>query len=139
MAEQVTVALKHPHGIVMQLYRMVESEETTMGGSRTIKRAERVGEPITLNGYLTKGAKTPLVSADGEFAYTSVPKDFWDTWIVQNKDLELVKRGLVFAHVSEKVAADKAKERHDLKSGLEPLDPSNLPKGKVVSGERVAA
>ena len=132
MAETVTVALKHPHGLVLQLVNMVDVTEQGLGTSRTVKVAQRVGEKIRLNGYSvsTRGSEVPLPATKGEFALThGVPKDFMDAWLEQNKDLDIVRSGLLKVSSSIKGGdlQGYAREYKGLKSGLEPLDPSKPP------------
>ncbi len=70
--------------------------------------------------------KHPIV--EGVALTFGVPKAFWDRWLAANKDAMFVKNGLVFAHEQPASVEDMAKERVLQKSGLERLDPKNLPK-----------
>jgi hypothetical protein len=54
-----------------------------------------------------------------------VPKDFWDEWVKKNKDLAFVREGLIFAQPNAASAEAVKREREDLKTKLEPLDPRN--------------
>ena len=65
----------------------------------------------------------------------SFDADFFDAWLAANKDLKLVRDGLIFAHPKAADATAQAKEFADLKSGLEPLDPDKPATGL----ERVSA
>lgn len=59
----------------------------------------------------------------GGFGLTPVSKAFWDKWVKKNAKLEFVKKGMVFAMDTDASAVDFAKERAELKHGMEPLDP----------------
>lgn len=130
--ETVTVACKLPQGLQLRNFVKVDGFEATPGGgSRKCKIAQQVGDTIRINGYGAPNGKSPLATVvEGGFALTyGVPKDFWDEWLKTNKDLDVVKSGLVFAHTSIDHVAGHSKEHEKLKCGLEPLDPDALPKG----------
>jgi hypothetical protein len=102
MAEKIAVAIKTPHGLHLD-----------------IQSAAGVRERVTLKGFVHDGAV-------GGFGITeNVEKAHFDQWMKENKDLAIVKKGLIFAHVQLKSVTDQAKEKVELKSGLERLDPSN--------------
>ena len=126
MTETVTVALKHPSGLMLRVFDIEEGTEPVMGGgSRPVKIATQRGEMIKINGTPVNG-DTHL---NGGFALThNVPKDFWDLWLKQNEGAEIIKQGLIFSYAAPAKAGDAATERAELKSGLERLDPENLPK-----------
>lgn len=133
----VTVALKHPRGLILRLHKMVEVDEPVMGGgTRTVQRAMPVGEQIRINGYSQPNAKVPPAATAGAFALThGVPKDFWEAWKEQNADHPYLLGGLLFASDKGAYAARKADEREELKSGLEPLNPEKLPVARVKTYE----
>ena len=54
----------------------------------------------------------------------SVDKEGFDTWMAQNKDAAVVKKGFVFAHDKAANVQAEAKDRKDEKTGQEGLDPS---------------
>jgi hypothetical protein len=140
--ETVTVALKHPHGLVLRLHEMVEVQQPVMGGGyRTVKEARPTGEKVLIKGYSVKGSKVPLPAVRGSYALTSnVPKKFWEAWKAQNRDHPYLTGGLIFAAGTENYVEGKAKERNDdIKTGLEPLDPEKLPLAGVSTYEKDAA
>lgn len=60
----------------------------------------------------------------GGFGITeNVPKDAFDKWLAEHKDLKDVREGLIFVHAKTQGAEAIAMERADLKSGFEPLNP----------------
>ncbi|MGY0790954.1 hypothetical protein ACW7BJ_16430 [Azospirillum argentinense] len=138
--ETVTVACKLPHGLRLRTFTMAETSEPVMGGGfRKVEVARP--DPMT---FVIHGAAVPKgVSAEhairGGYAITpGVPKDFWDKWLAQNADSDLVRSGLIFAHERSHYAEDEAKERRDVRSGLEPIDPSN-PQARVRGVEKGVA
>lgn len=133
---KVTIACKMPSGLILRLFKMEEYAEPVMGGgSRTSKRAVQVGPSVTLNGTATPPGYTPRFLISGGYALTSnVDKDFWEEWLKQNHDLEVVTNNLVFAASDQQHAQDRAAEQKDLKHGVEPLDMSEIEK----DGKRIA-
>lgn len=139
--DTVTVSLKHPHGLILRLYDMVETPEAVMGGgTRTVKQARFNGRQITINGYSQKNSSVPLPHMAGAFAMTpDVPKDFWDEWVKQNHDHPYLQNNIMFASPSVNYATGKEREYAAVKSGLEPLDPDNLKVKGVETYERDGA
>jgi hypothetical protein len=132
--ETVTVCCKLPNGLVLHVDEMVEVTEPTPSGARMVRMARPIGDPITLNGcainvatLMNGGLDQPPV---GGFGLThGVPKEFWDAWLDQNKNTDLVRRGLVFATKNAASAHGMARERAtEVRSGMEPVDPENLPR-----------
>lgn len=132
--ETVTVACKLPHGLVLRIHKQQdEMEPTAGGGMRKVKvwRPDADSGPITVRGYLEKyDPKNPPTAKGSDFALTEgVSKEFWETWLKQNQELDLVKRGLIFADEKRDVVTGLMKDMKDQRSGLEPIDPDKLPKG----------
>lgn len=129
---KVTVACKLATGLVLQLFEMRDSMENVAGGgSRLVKIAHAVGEPVTVRGAATPfGVQKPLV---GGYALTpNVDKDFFDEWMRQNKEHAAVKNGMIFAHESRDHVEGMAQEKAELRSGQEPLDMTMTKKGDRV-------
>lgn len=108
MSDDVLVACKLPHGIYLNV------------GKQRIK----------LNGVMhSRHLEVPFFMAPMKaVGLTKVPRDFWDAWIKDHQEFEPVKKGLIFASDKKKRLLDEADEKSDLKSGLERIDPSKLPK-----------
>jgi hypothetical protein len=121
----VTVACKLPNGLILHLDKRESYNEPVMGGgTRKTSRAVRMEGTVTLNGYAHKFGEMPAFVIAGGFALTpNVPEEFWDEWLKQNGESDLVKNGLIFARAKADVAGDEAKEKQDLASGLQPLRP----------------
>ena len=127
--ETVTVSLKHPHGLILRLHAMVDTQEAVMGGGiRIVKTARVVGRSYTIKGYSTPNSTVPMPALASAFMMTpGIPKEFWDEWVKQNHDHPFVEAGLIFASPSANYAAGKEREMEAMKCGLEPLDPAHLP------------
>jgi hypothetical protein len=128
--ETVTVALKHPNGLLLRLHQPVEVNVPVLGGgTRTEKQYHPTGDVVRLNGNAHPQDKAPSSPQVEGFALTVVPKDFWDAWRAQNADHPMIKSGLLIAHEKEANTNAEARAKKDLKSGLERLDPEHLPRG----------
>lgn len=134
MSDTVTVACKLPHGLVLRLHEMVEMNEPTAGGGfRKVKRAQVIGDPVTLKGYVRRFDRRldpAPVAQTSSFALTpGVDADFFKRWLSQNADLDAVKNNLVWAHTETDMVEGFIREHEAQKSGFEPIDPNNLPRG----------
>jgi hypothetical protein len=127
----VAVACKLPHGLVMRVFDMVETQEPVMGGGyRAIKVARERAKRVTLEGWSHPQNMAPNSQIVGGFALTpNVDKEFWDAWLAQNAELDAVRNGLIFAHEKTMSLEAEARDKTTLKSGLERLDPNKLPRG----------
>lgn len=72
------------------------------------------------------GANSSLIIG-GHGITENVDQAFFEAWIMQNKDLQFVKAGHLFAHEKASNTAAQAKDRANEKTGLEPLNPSAMP------------
>lgn len=96
----VTVGCKLPHGLII-----------------SAKNTEGEIVSVTL-----KGANDARII--GGYGITEfVPKDLWDAWIRKNAKFAAVLNGSVFIHNDLKSAESVAKERRDVMSGFEAVDP----------------
>lgn len=128
----VSVALKHPNGIIMQLFDFHEQTEPILGGGyRTFKVSRaREGARWVLNGNTFPFGRPPRHLIIGGYGITpGIPEDAWNEWREANADSELVRNHLIFAYKSGDRLADDARDHEGTRSGLEPIDPDNLPKG----------
>lgn len=98
--DTVTVACRLPHGLHMDIVRHGE-----------------VRQRVTLKGSNSPG------SVAGFGITENVPRAFFERWLDNHQDLPAVRNGLIFAHAQRASVDDKADERSEAKSGLEPMDP----------------
>jgi hypothetical protein len=143
-AGTVTVACRLPGGVILQLYRMDDGQEQSPLGVRDVKIARKVGESVKLHGSSYPFGIIPGHTIQAGYGLTpDVPEDFWNEWLKQNRDSDLIASRVVFAYSSADKVTAKAKEQSREKvaaphmakghivgvpSGLEPLDRKNLPK-----------
>jgi hypothetical protein len=128
----VTIACKLPAGLLLRLFDMKEHKEPLMGGGyHAVKRSEPIpgAEFLVLgNAYSQRGQ--PRGEIVGGYALTpDCPREFWDKWLAQNKDSAMVKNHLIFAHEVGRDTRAEARDKKDVVSNLERLDPNKLPKG----------
>lgn len=114
--ETVIVGCKLPHGLHLSLHD---------------KDGNETGRVTVV------GANAPADQRIGEVGITSgVPKEFWDEWVKRNKNAPAVSRGLVFAQAGGNNAVAEAKDKADLRSGFEALDPAKPdPTGEVTASD----
>ncbi|RYY79937.1 MAG: hypothetical protein EOO69_04530 [Moraxellaceae bacterium] len=101
MAGKVIVGCKLPHGI----------------------RAELDGQVVEFKGTNSSN----IIGGHG--ITENVDKDFWDAWLAKNQGLAFVRNGFLFAETKAASTKAKAKEQEAEKTGFEPVDPEELPKG----------
>jgi hypothetical protein len=119
----VTVGLKLPQGLILRLFKMEDA--TGPGYVPGERRAVEYGERVRIRGTAHEEGMRPKVPIVGGYALTSgVPKDFWDAWLEQNKDSDLIRNKLIFAYSKVDSAKAAAREHKSTRSGLERLDTS---------------
>lgn len=128
----VTVACKIPCGLVLRLHRIVEREFPTPGGGfHKEKLAEQYGDVIRINGYSAPAGGLPYHGEQviGGYALTTgVDRDYFAKWMEQNKDLDLVKNHLIFAHEHAADTQAEAREKAHVFDGLGPITPDKDPR-----------
>lgn len=125
----VMVACKLPHGLVLQACEKIKKMEPVGGGlMREVDAYVPMGATFTIAGTAHPQNQAPSAEISNGFALTrGVPKDLWDRWLAQNQTLEAVRKGLIFAHEGAGKTKDETREKAKLRSGLERIDPNNLP------------
>lgn len=138
----VVVCCKSPNGIILDLFDWTEQRTASPGGFVTEKIARRrTDRRFIINGNRVPFGKNPEYSIIGENGYAltrDIPKDFWEEWLRQNKDNDLVRNKIIFALDTEGSAIAKAKEHAKVRTGLEPLDPNKLPDRKIATDTDLA-
>ncbi len=129
--ETVTVCCKLPGGLRMRLFKNNKLTEPILGGgAREFTMAQETGDEFVVAGWSHPQNRASAVELSGGYAMTTgVPKVFWDEWLRQNEKSNIVVNGLIFAADKEADARKEAKANLKVRSGLERLDPTKLPKG----------
>jgi len=131
--ETVSVASKLPMPFTLQLHTKTIKHEPVMGGGsrEVVEYVQRYGSPtFVVDGNSFPQNKGPHQQLAAGFAIThGIPKDFWEEWISQQGDSDIVRNGMIFGHSETASTMAEAKEKEREKSGMERLDPLNLPKG----------
>ena len=139
-----SVACKIPNGLNLRVFQMVDHDEPVMGGgTKTVKRAQQIGEIVKVHGPATPFGQAPLCPISGGYAITrNIDADFFALWLSQNADHDAVKNNLIRHHEKYQNVHDEAKAFAKTKSGLEPIDPasdSRIPGGNRNLGKFEAA
>lgn len=125
----VTVACKILNGLRCRIHEKRKVTEVGLGVTRAVEQWVETDKEFVLNGPAHAQNEGPRCMIAAGFAIThGVPKDLWDEWRRQNSDLPAVKNGLIIAYEAPDKAIDAAKERKGLKTGLERINPHDLPK-----------
>jgi hypothetical protein len=124
-ATHVTVHSKLPNGIILQLSVQEDRLEPTLGvGTRMYKAwvKDPMSERYTVPGTALAVGQVPAHRIIGGYAtLAGVPVDFWETWLEQNKDSDIVRRHLIFASRQDGDGDAQARDGESLRTGLEPL------------------
>lgn len=133
-AGKVTVACKIPTGLELQHCTPTKWIEETPSGSRERLRYDRVGPTVFVRGTaypvgtIPKGYPSRPIMVGGYALTPNVDADFFDEWIRQNKDTDMVRNRMIFAYARRDDVVGEARENKDRQSGLEPLNPENDPR-----------
>lgn len=124
----VTVACKLPNGIILRVFDMVDTVEVIPGGMRTIQRAQPKPEQVLVHGIAVPFGQAPKCRMAFGYALTeNVNAEFAALWFKQNADSDMVRNKMIFAFEKASDIEAFAKEHQKVRSGLEPLDPENMP------------
>jgi hypothetical protein len=129
MANTVRIGCKLPNGLILEILEAGPGMFPAPMGKRVFLKGS--------NSTLTAKGENPLIA---RFAFTDVDADFWEAWMKKNKDMPFVKNGSVFMEESAKDAKAAAKERKDVPTGLEPLEPKGdkrIPAGATADPDRL--
>lgn len=138
----VTVACKLPHGVVIRDFtKTVQHENVMGGGSRRIDVYRPVGKRIRIKGPQVPTPFLRLVEIAGGYAITDgVDAEIFQRWMNWNKDSQAVVGELIFGYEDRDRVIGMARERANVKSGVEPLDVTMIHQnGRMVfKDERIA-
>lgn len=134
VGDMVHVICRVPSGVILRLY---DPEDILAR-----RQAHQSGQPVTA--LLRPIAEVSLRGAreDARFdirdnrilgchGVTRVPQDFWEAWVLQNKENDLLRQNLIFAETTRRRARDQAGEWSQSPTGFEGLDPDKLPLSSV--------
>jgi hypothetical protein len=125
----VTVACKILSGFRCRIHEKKQFSIVGMGTTQTVEQYVEGEREFVLNGPAHAQNEGPRCVVSSGFALThGVPKDFWDEWRRINTDLPAVRNGWIYAYETPDKVIDAAKERVGMKTGLERINPHNLPK-----------
>lgn len=136
-ATHCTVYSKLQTGLILQLSTFEERQEATLGGGiRSVKVAVKGGDKYIIPGTAVEFGKQPKCRMVAGFATCpDVPIDFWNAWVEQHKDADYIIRNLVFAYPQQSDGDACARDYASALTGLEPIDPNNLPRGVQTAPE----
>lgn len=129
MVEMVTVMCRLPHGLILQTYPEGEiARRANLSKEGRPDRSPLRGDAkVTLNGAVSDSRYHPKENRLlGMCGRTLVEKPFWDKWLAQHADSDLVKNHCVFAEQTDRRASDKAADFATEKTGYEPEEPEAM-------------
>lgn len=137
-----SVGLKLPNGLSLRLqHQVVQPDPRRDGTMGTIQMwmPDYSKEEVILSGNaVPHGAQPKCLIVGGYAITTGISLDFMTAWMKQNKDLELVKNGLIIVHEKKSHLTGQANEQQSIKSGLEALVPDTdlrIPRKKKKNGK----
>lgn len=138
--DTVSVACKVPMGMILRVHKKVMMpQKTTDGLVRDVPEYHQFGKEYMVYGPSHPQNMGPHCTIIGDYAITpGIPREHWELWSQQHRGDMMVINRMIFAYSSNKIAG-AAKEHAELKSGLERLDSSRLPKNLVPSRDHMSA
>jgi|SRR5579859_1254765 len=137
-ARTVTVASKLPMTIELQLCRpetkAVSGRYGTEKETVNVKHGKVyfVRGTARPSGTIPKGYPKAPEMVEGAALTPNVPADFFEEWLAQNADTEMVRNNMIFAHSSLDHVEGVAAEHRSEVSGLDPINPEQDAKGDMV-------
>lgn len=144
--EKVTVACRVPNGLRLRLFRFEEASELVLGGgTRTYQRSIPITKGDKPLEVVVHGPSIPMGFAPsylivGGYALTpNIDKDFFEAWMEQNRNTDLVRNKMIFCQEHTQDAQAQAQEQKDVRSGMEPMDMSMTTRNgrQVVKDQRM--
>lgn len=127
--EVVTIACKVPMGMILRCCRKTMMDRKMHDGStKAVPEYHPFGKEYRVYGPSHPQNAGPHCTIIGDYALTpNIPKEFYDLWYSQHRNDAMVVSRAIFANSSNKINGE-SKEYAKVKSGLERLDPTKLPK-----------
>lgn len=144
----VTVACKLPAGLRLRVFEMVDVSHPIFGGGvKIVKEARQVSDDVFVRGTSAPAGQNLPYAVVGGYALThGIDRDFFERWLEQNRDSDVVRNGLIFAADGRDHAEGRAGDLKETRHGAEPLDMSmRIARGpdgterRVVNDRRVNA
>jgi len=86
-------------------------------------------ERVTILGTAMPHGVQRETALPGGYMLTPVDEEHWNAWAEANKELSLIKTGMIFAEGRRDAARGRAVEQADFVTGVERIDPERLPAG----------
>lgn len=143
MSRKVTIACKIPNGLVLRLFEAVDQRVPAGAGQYIIEKLPRQkGDIVHVSGCaIPRGpGESPKAPISGGYALThGVDAEFWEQWLKQNADSDIVKNKLIFAFDKPEDVQHETLELKSQLSGLQPMDMAMVKRGDrtVARDERV--
>lgn len=119
-AKTVTVCCKYPSGILLRVFQNIDVPVPVPGGGiRSEKQAQQVGPAVKINGPGAPVNRSSPHEIAGGYAMTfGVDADFFERWLDQNRDSDLVKNRLIFVAPSREDARAISEEHADVQTNI---------------------
>lgn len=131
----VSVACKLPNGLILRGFDERKEVELVLGGgTRDVEVHRPNGDQVVIGGTMARfgDPRPPILTAGGYRITRDVPRALWEQWLNANRNSDLVRNHLVYAHEHHDHVEDWSREHAAAVSGLEGIDPDNP--GKRVRG-----
>lgn len=135
---KVVVGSKLPMALDLQLCESRTEVRQDRGVTWKEEVFYKTGQVYTINGTAypvgappegVEYAPPPEMKAGVALTF-GIPAEFWDKWVKQNENTDMVRNGLVFAAAKRDGVVGQARETRDVQSGLGPLRPNATGKDK---------
>lgn len=124
MTGSISVACKMPNGLKLRVFKPIqEFDDVVGGGKRPATIWKPYGDAVEIKGNAVPREQEKYFPTEYGFAITSnIDKDFWDVWLEQNKESDIVKNKIIFAFEKKADIQVESKKLESVRSGFEPLN-----------------
>ena len=105
--EMVTIACKHPNGVVLNCDHYIVVNEA----NNTIRRVAGK-RSFKLNGWAHSFGTPNPTEGSGGYRLTSIPADFWEEWLAEHPDFPMLEDKTIVGPPAKGTTLDVAKA-HD--------------------------
>lgn len=127
--ETVNIGCKLPWGMKLEVGYTVVAESPKGGVHTSVRRLPNY-DTVIINGWHSRspsGIQMPASHKPDPGRTVGVNKVLWDQWKKQHP--EMIKQGLIFEYKDEADFIAKSHDVRQIRSGVEPLNPDEMPKG----------